>query len=235
MKKISVLLVVSMAIAMTSAVNAQSKKDLASDIKKLKEAYEELNNKLNGKIDSLGSQLVNHKTSVANDLKWMDQRITSVETELSVLRGMVEESYPNLEAYANDLKVLKKIVANREARHVYENGLDDLDPDIYFIGSFVTKSSKLTDKLRANLEKAMAKIKEKGTTILEIHGFASPTGPKALNDTLSKYRAQTVVSWFTDKGMDMSNAKVMYWGGVTKFGNDYDNQCVMVCAGKKKN
>jgi outer membrane protein OmpA-like peptidoglycan-associated protein len=55
----------------------------------------------------------------------------------------------------------------------------------------------LTDEGKAQLDQAVANIKNSGNYVLEVHGFTDPTGSKETNLALSRRRADSVVRYLT--------------------------------------
>jgi outer membrane protein OmpA-like peptidoglycan-associated protein len=55
----------------------------------------------------------------------------------------------------------------------------------------------LTDEGKAQLDQAVANIKNSGNYVLEVHGFTDPTGSKQTNLALSQRRADSVVRYLT--------------------------------------
>lgn len=88
---------------------------------------------------------------------------------------------------------------------------EDLDQLKKGIG-FLLNSAKLTAESYATLDDIVYLMNAIPQANLEVHGHADITGPKSWNDRLSLARAQSVVNYFVDNGIDASRLRAIGYG-----------------------
>ncbi len=95
---------------------------------------------------------------------------------------------------------------------------------------FCEDSDVLTDESQVRMELLVPEIQQ--LPHVEIHGFASPEGPKgreqAYNLTLSCYRARAIESFLVSKGVLPGRIKVFKHGGTVEFGKKEKNRVAII-------
>lgn len=77
---------------------------------------------------------------------------------------------------------------------------------------FKLNSATLTSESYETLDEIVALLNYIPTANLEVHGHADKTGPKSWNDRLSLARAQTVVGYLVDNGIEVSRLRAVGYG-----------------------
>ena len=94
---------------------------------------------------------------------------------------------------------------------------------------FATNKSDLTSKSKTNLDKMVQILKDFPDTYLSIQGYTDDTGSAEYNMALSEKRAQSVVNYFTSKGINPNRFSVKAFGETNP---KYDNK---TAEGRSKN
>ena len=181
-------------------------------------------------------------TSVVQRVEKTEVGLNEVKTDLGATKNQIQgleaefragqKEYKNLKDFAlARLQWLKKIVSLREARQ----GNPELEKfDVFFVGSFPTGKSALTEKLEAQLEKvvsAVSKLQKK--EVEEIDAFASTSGSVDRNQVLSDERGKTIREFLKAKGIEVHEDKVFGRGATVHFGESLlDNQCAIIFVAK---
>lgn len=100
--------------------------------------------------------------------------------------------------------------AEREASAAREQAFQTPIPTVHF-----AKNSKtIPTSSELALEEALAILQQYPEFKLEIHAYASPSGSKSFNRTLSKQRMESVRQWFAAHGISMDRMTEAYYHGI---------------------
>ena len=221
----------------------QVTKETTEAIQGLKKANEATKNS----IVSVAQRLENSEINLDTKIQVVDKKVNAVNSELEAIKDQLAKKDKDLRSFVlARIEMIRGTVAEREALHGYKTDPDLKNIHVIFIG-FPTGKSKIPTgdsnadkKLIAGFEKALDIIKSNGLEIIEIHGFASTLGDPnkkpeentKLNQELSVARAKFSQAWFKEKGLSVPDDKVFDFGGVVKFGEQLDNQTVVIFATK---
>jgi outer membrane protein OmpA-like peptidoglycan-associated protein len=100
--------------------------------------------------------------------------------------------------------------AEREASAAREQAFQTPIPTVHF-----AKNSKtIPTSSEPALEEALAILQQYPEFKLEIHAYASPSGSKSFNRTLSRQRMESVRQWFAAHGISMDRMTEAYYHGI---------------------
>jgi flagellar motor protein MotB len=103
----------------------------------------------------------------------------------------------------------------------YEGCLDILSVAVYF----GTGSSRI-DPASAEAARSFARVAAEAACSVSVVGWASMTGPAALNEAISRDRAEAVAALFTEAGLPRASMNVIPAGQTDVFGSANMNQKV---------
>lgn len=89
----------------------------------------------------------------------------------------------------------------------------------YEIDSWALKKESISE-----LDRLYRLLKENPDIIVEVAGFTDSTGAVSYNQTLSERRAQAVVTWLTEKGIEKARLKSMGYGSASPIGDNITSE-----------
>jgi outer membrane protein OmpA-like peptidoglycan-associated protein len=85
----------------------------------------------------------------------------------------------------------------------------------YEVDSWALKKESISE-----LDRLYRLLKENPDIIVEVAGFTDSTGTVSYNQTLSERRAQAVVKWLTEKGIEGARLKSQGYGSASPIGDN---------------